>query len=282
MGIYNRHSVPELAPEWSEKALLHNIFRRNDMKFNFRLLALGAVVAGLAQGAMAQAAFNDRFVGEAGGMLVGAQPLVQGSTSSAMALPYVYGDWGRFYARVDTWGIKTLPLGEGHLELAARVSTEGFKAGKTAFPAAGDRSSPVPIGLGTFQRTAVGGFFAYALHDPQSGGQLLELTWAGRVPLGAATLYPQLGLEHRSAAYVQHLYGVSAAQAAAASGLSVYQAGASTVPVVSLNASVPIHGPWAVQLQMRYRQWDDAVRHSPLVERASQLSGYVALTHTWN
>ena len=33
--------------------------------------------------------------------------------------------------------------------------------------------------------------------------------------LGQATLYPQLGLEHRSAAYVQHLYGVTAAQSSA-------------------------------------------------------------------
>lgn len=251
------------------------------MKLNLHAWVCGALLSSLAHGALAQEAFNDRFVGEAGGMLVGAQPLVQGRTGSATALPYVYGDWGRFYARVDTLGIKTLALGQGHLELAARISTEGFKARDSAFPAVGDRSAPVPMGLGTFQRTSMGGLFAYALHDPQSGGQLLELTWAGRVPLGSATLYPQLGLEHRSAAYVQHLYGVSAAQAAA-SGLSAYQAGASTVPVVSLNAALLLNGPWALQLQMRYRRWDDAVRQSPLVERASQLSGYVALTHTWN
>ena len=251
------------------------------MKLNLCSLGQGVLLCGLVHGAMAQEAFPDRFVGEAGGMLVGAQPLVQGRTGSVTALPYVYGDWGRFYARVDTLGIKTLALGQGHLELAARVSTEGFKASDSAFPAVADRSSPVPIGVGTFQRTSVGGLFAYALHDPKSGGQLLELTWAGRVPLGTATVYPQLGLEHRSAAYVQHLYGVSAAQAVA-TGLSAYQAGASTVPVVSLNASVPLNGPWALQLQMRYRRWDDAVRQSPLVDRSSQMSGYVALTHTWN
>lgn len=251
------------------------------MKLNLRVGLPGLMLWGLGQGVMAQEAFHDRFVGEAGGMLVGARPLVQGRTGSVTALPYVYGDWGRFYARVDTLGIKTLALGQGHLELAARVSTEGFKARDSAFPAVGDRSSPVPIGVGTFQRTSVGGIFAYALHDSKSDGQLLELTWAGRVPLGAATLYPQLGLEHRTAAYVQHLYGVSTAQAAA-SGLSAYRAGASIVPVVSLHAAVPLNGPWALQLQMRYRRWDDVVRQSPLVERSSQLSAYVALTHTWN
>ena len=236
------------------------------------LLAMGTAT-------QAQTAFPDHFVGEAGGMLVGAQPMVQGTSGTVTALPYVYGDWGRFYARVDTLGVKTLPMGEGHLELATRVSTEGFKAHKTDFASAGDRSAPLPVGLGTFQRTAVGGVFAYVFHDAASGGQLLELTWAGRMALGRATLYPQLGLERRSAAYVQHLYGVSAAQSS--SGLPTYQAGASTVPVLSLHASVPLQGPWALQLQTRYRAWDSAVRNSPLVDRVGQLSGYAALTYSW-
>lgn len=236
------------------------------------LLAMGTAT-------QAQTAFPDHFVGEAGGMLVGAQPMVQGTSGTVTALPYVYGDWGRFYARVDTLGVKTLPMGGGHLELATRVSTEGFKAHKTDFATAGDRSVPVPVGLGTFQRTAVGGVFAYVFHDAASGGQLLELTWAGRMALGRATLYPQLGLERRSAAYVQHLYGVSAAQSS--SGLPTYQAGASTVPVLSLHASVPLQGPWALQLQTRYRAWDSAVRNSPLVDRVGQLSGYAALTYSW-
>lgn len=229
--------------------------------------------------AQAQPAFPDHFVGEAGGMLVGAQPVVQGASGTVTALPYVYGDWGRFFARVDSLGVKTLPLAEGHLELVTRISTEGFKAYKTDFATAGDRAAPVPVGLGTFQRTSMGGLFAYVFHDTTSGGQLLELTWAGRVALGSATLYPQLGLEHRSAAYVQHLYGVSAAQATGS--LPAYQASASTVPVLSLHAAVPLQGPWALQLQGRYRAWDSAVRNSPLVDRAAQLSGYAALTYSW-
>lgn len=234
-------------------------------------------ISGLVQ---AQSVFPDRFVGEAGAMVAGTQSVVQGVATTTTALPYVYGDWGRFYARVDTLGFKTVPMGEGHLELSARVSTEGVKARKTDFPMAGDRSAPVPVGLGTFQRTALGGVFAYVFHDTTSGGQLFELTWAGRVALGGATLYPQLGLEHRSAAYVQHLYGVSATQASP--GLPSYQAGASTVPVLSLHATVPLQGAWALQLQTRYRAWDSAVRNSPLVDRSSQVSGYAALTYAWN
>lgn len=232
-----------------------------------------------AASAQAQTALPDRFVGDVGGMLTSSQALVQGASSSPRALPYVYGDYGRFYARVDTLGVKTLPMAQGHLELAARVSTEGYKAHKTAFSSAGDRAAPVPLGLGTFQRTALGGVFAYVFHDATSGGQLLELTWAGKLAMGPATVYPQLGLEHRTAAYVQHLYGVSAAQSSA--GLPSYQAGASTVPVLSLNATVPLQGPWALQIQTRYRAWDGAVRNSPLVDRSGQISGYAALTYSW-
>lgn len=246
------------------------------MNIQHTLLALLAV-GSLAQ---AQTAYPDHFVGEAGAMLMGAQPMVQGASGTVTVLPYVYGDWGRFYARVDTFGVKAVPMGQGHLELATRISTEGFKASKTDFTTAGDRSAPLPVGVGTFQRTAQGGVFAYLFHDTTSGGQLLELNWAGRLTMGCATLYPQLGLEHRTAAYVQHLYGVSPAQASA--GLPVYQAGASTVPVLSLQATLPLQGPWALQLQTRYRAWDSAVRNSPLVARASQISGFAALTYSWN
>ena len=124
--------------------------------------------------AMAQSA---GFVGDVGGMVSTFGATVKGAERSTSVLPYVYGDWGPLYARVDTLGVKTLPVGNGHLELAARISTEGYKAGKTAFPAAGDRSSPLPIGVGTFQRTALGGLdqSRWMAGAPSPDGQ-------GRVP----------------------------------------------------------------------------------------------------
>jgi outer membrane protein len=220
------------------------------------------------------------FVGDVGGMVSSSGAVVQGS-SSTTALPYVYGDWGPFYARVDTLGVRAVPWRDGHLELALRVSTEGVKARQTAFPAAGDRAAPLPIGLGTFQRTALGGVFAYAMHDPRSGGQFGELNWAGKLDVGAVKLYPQLGVQYRSAAYVRHLYGVDDAQAQA-SQLSVYRPGASVTPMATLQATVPVSGPWSLQLMTRYRRLDDAVANSPLVGRHSQVSGFAALTYTLN
>jgi outer membrane protein len=231
--------------------------------------------------ALAQTAAPDRFVGEVGAMGVTSNAIVNGASSKTSALPYVYGDWGRFYARVDTLGVKLLPMGEGHLELAMRVSTEGYQASKTANPDTGDRSAPLPIGVGTFQRTALGGVFAYAMHDPRSGGQFAELNWAGRLDLGSVKLYPQLGAQYRSASYVRHLYGISSAQALA-SGLSEYRPGSSLSPMATLQASVPLQGPWALQLQARYRWLGDAVAQSPLVKGNSQVSGFAALTYTLN
>ena len=221
------------------------------------------------------------FRGEVGGMVTQSSALVRGASAQSSALPYVYGDWGRFYGRVDTFGVRTLPLGQGHLELATRISTEGFEARKTAYPALGDRRSPLPVGLGTFQRTDFGGLFAYLMHDPRSGGQFAELSWAGLTRLGPVTLYPQLGLQYRSSAYVSHLYGVSAAENAV-TGLKVWQPRASWAPQITLHASLPLSGPWSLQGQLRQRWWDSAVADSPLVQHSGQTSGLLALTYTLN
>lgn len=221
------------------------------------------------------------FVGDIGAMALSSGAMVKGAERSTTVMPYVYGDWGAFYARVDTLGIKTLPVGDGHIELAMRISTEDFKASKTAYPAAGDRSAPLPVGLGTFQRTALGGVFAYAMHDPRSGGQFGELNWAGKLDVGPVKLYPQLGVQYRSADYVRHLYGIDAAQSQA-TGLPIYRPGASFTPMATLQATVPLSGPWALQLVTRYRRLDDAVAQSPLVNRSSQMSGFAAVTFTLN
>jgi outer membrane protein len=119
------------------------------------------------------------------------------------------------------------------------------------------------------------------MHDPQSGGQFGELNWAGKVDVGPVKLYPQLGVQYRSADYVRHLYGIDAAQSQA-TNLPIYRPGASFTPMATLQATVPLTGPWALQLVTRYRRLDDAVAHSPLVNRSSQVSGFAAVTYTLN
>jgi outer membrane protein len=220
----------------------------------------------------------DRLVGELGLGLYARTEVVRDTGTSTMLLPYVYADWGRFFARVDTLGAKIVPLGLGHLELVARISTEGWDADRPSLRGLSDRDNPLPVGIGTMQRTAYGALFLYAMHDLRSGGNYLEATWGSRFDLGRVALYPLLGLEHRTGGYVRHLYGVSVAESAA-SGQAAYSPGASTVPMVGLAATVPISGPWAVQLQWRHRWLDDAIRRSPIVATGSLDSGHVALTY---
>jgi hypothetical protein len=108
---------------------------------------------------------------------------------SVLVLPYVYGDYGRFFARVDTFGLKTLPLGSGHLELVARVNTKGFDAARTALRGVGDRRNPVPIGVGTMQHTQIR--LRTARLDDRHGGAGRHHADLGR--LGAAvTVAPPL------------------------------------------------------------------------------------------
>lgn len=235
---------------------------------------VGLLGFGLATGAQAH---EEGFQGDLGGMVTRSASPVAGLLAEQQVLPYIYGDWGPVYARVDTLGVRTLALGQGHLELAARIGTEGFDARKSAHPALGERSAPLPIGLGTFQRTPWGGVFAYLMHDTRSGGAFAELNWAGRLEMGAATLYPQLGAQYRSSAYINHLYGLSPS-AAAATGLAPYIAGDSLQAMATLHLSYPLSGGWSLQAQARRRWLDKAVTHSPLVDTHAQNSGLLALT----
>ena len=228
----------------------------------------------------AQPLLNDRLTGDLGAAAYVTRSVVRGKDATTVALPYAYLDKGRFFARVDTLGIKTVPLGNGYLELAGRLSFEGFKADVPALAGIGNRSNPVPLGLGTYQETPVGAFFLNAFHDTTSRGALLEASYATELRWGRNVLYPQLGLERRSARYVNHLYGVSSAEAIA-SGFAAYAPGASVSPVLGLAVQVPVSGPWALNLQWRRKWLDSAVRDSPLVSARMQDSGFMALTATF-
>ena len=112
----------------------------------------------------------------------------------------------------------------------------------------------------------------------KSRGTLLEATYAAEFKLGRASVYPQIGVERRSAKYSNYLYGVSAAESAA-SGFAAYNAGASTIPVLGLGVDVPITESWVINLQLRRRFLDSSVYNSPLVSRRTQDIGLIALSY---
>ena len=242
--------------------------------------AAGLAVCLLPVAAQAQpAALTDKLVGDVGGAAYITQGLIRSKTTDTSALPYGYFDYGRFFARVDTLGLKVLPVGDGYLEVAGRISQDGWRANTAALAGLTDRKTPVPLGVGTFQKTPYGAFFLNAFVDAnQSRGALLEASYALEFKLGGWSFYPQLGLEYTNAKYNRYFYGVSAAESVA-SGYAAYNPGAATTPVVGLAADIPLGEPWVLSVQLRHRWLDASVRNSPLVNRKSQDTGFVAVSY---
>jgi MipA family protein len=215
--------------------------------------------------------------GDVGAALYRTPGITRSMEGSNAVLPYAYADYGPFYARINTLGYKAMPLGAGHLELAARVTLEGYKSSQAGIV---DRTSPLPIGLGTFQKTAYGAFFAYGFYAPNSGGSLVDLMYAAKFQVAGVNFYPQLGVERRSAKYVQHLYGVSTAEAVA-SGLSAYSAQSSTSPNLGLTAEYALNQNYTLSYQLRKKWFDTGITNSPLVTAHSQTSSFLALTRSF-
>jgi len=255
-----------------------HLFKHRRIRNGCRL-AIGAVLQAIgAFGASAQTPMPDQVVGLLGGALYATGSVVVSKSNSALPLPYALLDYGRFFARVDTLGVKTVPMGYGHLELVARVSLEGFKADTTELRGINDRGNPWPVGIGTFQETPLGALMLDAFYDPTSGGALLESIYIGKFTLGSLPFYPQLGLEWRSEKYVNHLYGVSSTESQG-SAFSTYAAGPSTMPWLGLATKIPLDGRWALSMQWRHKWLDDAIRNSPLVNVKTQDHAYIAVSY---
>ena len=235
----------------------------------------GVMLAALASaaGAHAQVADALHWSGDLGLSVERTQASALGASARTWVLPYAYGDLGRLFVREDTFGAKLVPVGWGALEVVARVSTEGSDSDG---PGLAHRSNPRPLGLGTFQEAPWGGLFIDAFVDTVSGGTLLEASYAAELALGPVTLYPQAGVTRRSARYVAHLYGVTAADAQAA-GEPAYTPGASTTPVLQISAELPFADTWVLLAHAQYEPFDHALRDSPRVDTRSRASALVAL-----
>ena len=223
------------------------------------------VLAGLvsAVGAHAQDTDAWHWSGDLGVGAERTQASAPGASARNWLLPYAYGDLGRLFVREDTFGVKLVPVGWGALEVVGRVSTEGSDGDG---PRLAHRRNPRPFGFGTFQETPWGGFFFDAFADTVSGGTLVELSYAAELPLSAVTLYPQLGMTHRSARYVAHLYGDAS-----------YSPGASTTPELQLSGELPLTDNWVLLAHVQYELFDHAIRDSPRVDTNSRASALIVL-----
>ena len=248
------------------------------MRYMLRLTATAACLTAVTVAAQ-PAPISYKLTGDVGAAAYGTQSIIRGKNNQATLLPYLFAEYGRFFGRVDTFGIKTLPIGNGYLELVGRVSQDGWRANIAPLSGLTDRKTPLPIGIGTFQQTPYGAFIVNAFVNAGSArGNLLEATYAAEVKLGSLSLYPQLGVERRSAMYTNYFYGVTPAESLA-SGYATYIAGVSTIPVLGLAADYSLTENWVVNMQLRRKWLDSAVTNSPLVVRKTQDVGYVGLSY---
>ena len=227
---------------------------------------------------LADESSHDRLQGDVGGFLSAAQSPIRGEPSHLLLLPYAYFDYGRVFARVDTFGFKTVRLAQGYLEVVGRVKFDGYlTSGNPAMSGIGDRQDSAPIGLGTFQLTHLGGLFLYGFHDMNlSKGNLYEATWVTRFRMGRFTLYPQLTMERYTKNYTRYYYGVSADESVR-SGYPAYAPKASTIVALRLLLEYPLGGGWISQLYVQRKRLGSAISDSPLVASKFVNNGYVTL-----
>ena len=225
------------------------------------------------------AEFPDRIDGDIGVSAVSNRSVVRGVADSVSPLPYANFDYGRAFVRIDTLGVKTLPVGYGHVELIARVSQDGFKADTPALTGIADRHTSVPLGLGSLQVTPLGAVFINGFHDFNgSNGHLAELIYAAQLEWGSVTLYPEIGMEYQSSQYVRYFYGVSQAESKT-SAYGAYQPGSAFNPLLGLLGEIKLAPTWYLNFYLRRRWLDKSISASPLVTRAQQDSGLAALSY---
>lgn len=206
-----------------------------------------------------------RLVGDIGLGVSVAPVAVPAQARSGSVVPYANFDYGPAFARIDTFGVKLAPVGYGSVELLTRVLEDGYRA--SAPPQAQQRAS-VPLGLGTLQLTPVGAFMANLYRDlGKSHGTLLDLMYAAEIERGRVAIYPQAGVEYRSANYIRYYDGV---------------ARSATNPFAALLVETKLGGHWYLVANLRRTWLDDSIRSNPAVRRRSLDSGLVAISYRFD
>jgi len=242
---------------------------------------LGPIAAGLSAARADDAAFPGRIDGDIGVGVYSSAIDIKGKSEHAAVLPFAYFDYGRLFARVDTLGVKTVRLGNGYLEIAGRISRDGYTADTPALKGLRGRSDSIPLGLGSLQETSVGDFFINLFHDAgKSGGEIFEVTYAARIELPPLTLYPEVGVEHLSRDYVRYYYGISP-QEAASGTQPAYRPAGSLNKTLGLMAELKLPEHWRLNLFVSRKWLGNAVGDSPLAAGRSQDSSFLALSYSF-
>ncbi|QWE20601.1 MipA/OmpV family protein [Polynucleobacter sp. AP-Kolm-20A-A1] len=222
----------------------------------------------------------DRIVGDIGGAIYTSNLHIGTEGTQSLVLPYAFFDYKRFFARIDEVGIKTFKLGYGYFEVIGKINLDTYKVKSSINGNVINRSDPIPLGLGTFQETPIGGFFVNAYHDfGKSKGGLYEFLYFAEIETyKKVVVYPQVGIERQSSQYANYYYGINPGESNL-TGYGAYTAPATNNLLAGLMVEIPVVDNWYINIYGKRKWMGSGINNSPVMNRSFQDNIFAALAY---
>ena len=222
----------------------------------------------------------DRIVGDIGAAVYTSNLHIGTQGTQSFVSPYVFFDYKRFFARIDEFGIKTVKVAYGYLEVIGKVNLDTYKVKSSINSNSINRSDPLPLGIGTFQETPIGGFFLNAYHDfGKSKGALYEFSYFSEIETyKKIVVYPQIGIERQSNQYANYYYGINSGESAL-TGYNSYTAPATNNLLAGIMIEIPIVDNWYVNIYGKRKWMGSGINNSPVMNRSFQDNIFMALAY---
>lgn len=223
--------------------------------------------------ASAASAADNQLSGDLGAGASWSESQIHGARHQTDALPYLNLEYGPAFARIDTFGMKVLPMAYGHVEIVGQYRGDGYKAAGLF-----KRQNSVPLGVGTLQITPIGAFNVNVFHDfGKSSGALVQARYLAEIQVGRVTVYPEVGVEYQSSGYTRYYFAPTEAEAARLQ--RNYQPGSAVNLFAGAMIETRITQHWYAHLYVRHSVVDDAIADSPLVSRKGRSSALFAVAY---
>ena len=222
----------------------------------------------------------DRIVGDIGAAVYTSNLHIGTEGTQSLVLPYAFFDYQRFFVRIDEVGIKTFKMGYGYLEVIGKINLDTYKVKSPFNGTSINRSDPIPLGLGTFQETPIGGFFVNAYHDfGKSKGALYELLYFAELETYKKIIvYPQVGVERQSSQYANYYYGINPGESQL-TGYNAYSTPATNNLLAGVMMEIPVVDSWYVNIYGKRKWMGNGINNSPVMNRSFQDNVFLALAY---
>jgi MipA family protein len=222
----------------------------------------------------------DHIVGDVGLAMYTSNLHIGTEGMQSFVLPYAFADYERAFIRIDEVGIKTFKMGYGYLEVIGKINLDNYKVKSPFNGNSINRSDPIPLGIGTFQETPIGGFFVNAYHDfGKSKGALYEFSYFAEIEtFKKIVFYPQLGIERQSSQYANYYYGINPGESVL-TGYNAYTAPATTNLLAGLMIEIPVIDNWYINIYGKRKWMGGGINNSPVMNRSFQDSALMALAY---